>query len=99
MSFKVPFYYVPQFSYEFWEENGYEYDYEADGWFQDDQGEWKQDPEYAKYYEEYYRQFFWHQQQQQQQSDRPSDLKEELELATATNTTKKVLHNYLFCCC
>ena len=51
--------------YELWDENGYEYDYEADGWFQDEgTGEWKQDPEYAKYYEEYYRQFYLHQQNQ-----------------------------------
>ena len=45
--------------YEYWDENGYEYaDYEAEGWYQDKSGEWRQDPAYAQYYEEYYRQFY-----------------------------------------
>ena len=94
--------------YELWDENGYEYDYEADGWFQDEgTGEWKQDPEYAKYYEEYYRQFYLHHQNQLEQnrldhqSGTPPDPKDELDqlsatLASNTTTTKKVrrLHVY-----
>jgi hypothetical protein len=36
---------------EYWDENGYEYDYEAaatEGWYQDKDGEWRQDPAYAQ---------------------------------------------------
>ena len=36
---------------QYWDENGYEYDYEAaatEGWYQDKDGEWMQDPAYAQ---------------------------------------------------
>ena len=45
-------YYLGEGAYnEYWDENGYEYDYEAaatEGWYQDKDGEWRQDPAYAQ---------------------------------------------------
>ena len=51
-------------------DNGYEFDTEVEGgWYQDDRGDWHQDPTYAQYYEEYYKQFYEYQEYHQQQQE------------------------------
>ena len=73
--------------YEYWDENGYEYaDYEAEGWYQDKSGEWRQDPAYAQYYEEYYRQFY-------EQQNREAAA-EAAAIASASPQAKKVSSRY-----
>ena len=43
------------------------------GWYQDERGEWHQDPAYAQYYEEYYKQFYEYQEQQRVQNNGEND--------------------------
>ncbi len=69
----------------YWDENGYEYDHEAEGWYQDHDGEWRQDPAYAQYYEEYYRHFYEHQQRETQAQQGQSST-----ASTSLTDTKKV---------
>ena len=68
----------------------YEYDTEAEGWYQDERGEWHQDPAYAQYYEEYYKQFYEYQELQQQRAVQNNGENDAQPRKNSTNSLSKV---------